>query len=38
MVADVEAVDVGRKQRAQAVVQAVALRQYLIDQRAIGFP
>ena len=38
VVTDVEAADIGRQQRAEAVVQGGALRQQLIDQHAIGFP
>ena len=35
---DLEAVDIGRQQRVQAVRQGVALRQQPVDERAIGFP
>ena len=38
MVADVQAIDIRRQQRAQAVAQGRALRQCLIDQQAVGLP
>ena len=37
MMADVEAVDIRRQQRAQALPQARALCKQFVDQQAIGF-